>query len=586
METINLTFNTTVDKNDGGESGTGLSLREAINITNETPENEYIIELQGGSTYALNVNSDDPGDNHLDVTGNVTIRANGEERAVIDASGLAEPDIVLHVSGGGNVNLENLTLTGGAAEGEGIASGGGIYINESSTVNITDSLITGNTARFAGGGIFADLGSSVTLIDSEVTNNQSGDSGGGISIFGAEVNVYSSSISGNAAGFVGGGIGIDGNSESEPVVRIVNSTINDNTAENSGGGIHLDNFDTSSENINVEISNSTIVNNVANADGGGIRTRKSNSIELENSIIANNFAAGGDIPSDVYGVVIASTVILFGFLETEIKSIIGDGNNLIGTFDSGDVSGTIGTGSDLINVDPLLTQIENSNGTVVAYAPSEGSPAIDAGNNANIQVDRLDLDDDGSVEEPIAIDQLGNERIFNDTVDLGAVEFGSSAIATPPATNEDPTNTVYRFFNRDSGVHFYTANETERSAVLELPNYSFEGESYLGVDPLSGMPAPQPVYRFLNQDTGVHLYTISETERESVAELDNFTFEGEAFSAYAMEEEGTIPIFRFFNSMTGAHFYTPSTIERDAVEDLADFQSEGIAYYALPVSDF
>ena len=80
------------------------------------------------------------------------------------------------------------------------------------------------------------------------------------------------------------------------------------------------------------------------------------------------------------------------------------------------------------------------------------------------------------------------------------------------------------------------------------------------------------VYRFLNQNTGVHLYTISEIERESVAKLDNFTFEGEAFSAYAMEEEGTIPIFRFFNSITGAHFYTPSATERDAVEDLADFQ--------------
>lgn len=95
----------------------------------------------------------------------------------------------------------------------------------------------------------------------------------------------------------------------------------------------------------------------------------------------------------------------------------------------------------------------------------------------------------------------------------------------------------------------------------------------------------QPLYRFLNRDTGVHLYTISETVRESVAELDNFIFEEEAFSAYAMKEEGTIPIFRFFNSMTEAHFYTPSAIERDAVEDLADFQSEGIAYYALPISD-
>lgn len=582
METITLTVNTTVDENDGGDSGTGLSLRDAIAITNETPENEYIIELEGGSTYTLDVNSEDPGDNHLDVSGNVTIKANGDE-AIIDASGLTEPDIVLHIYGEGNVNLENLTLTGGAAEGEGLASGGGIYISESPTVKITDSLVTGNTASNQGGGILADLGSSVTLVDSQVTNNQSGDSGGGLVVNGASANIYSSSISENVSGFAGGGIGIDGRSESEPVVRIVNSTISRNTSNSGGGGINLDEFDASSENVNVQISNSTIVNNIAGGDGGGIKTRQSNSIALENSIVAGNFSAGGDIPSDVFGLVVASPFLLFGFLDTETRSIIGDGNNLMGTLDG--VSGTIGTGSDILGIDPLLTPIENSNGTVVAYVPLEDSPAIDAGNNANIPADRLDRDRDGNTEEPIAADQLGNERIANDTVDIGAVEFGSSSVDDSVSqTNDNPSNTVYRFLNRDAGVHFYTANETERDAVLELDNYSFEGESYVGVDPLSGM-SPQPVYRFLNQDTGVHLYTISETERDSVAELDNFTFEGEVFSAYETEVEGSIPIFRFFNSLTGAHFYTPSTTERDAVEDLPDFQFEAIAYYALPVLD-
>lgn len=65
--------------------------------------------------------------------------------------------------------------------------------------------------------------------------------------------------------------------------------------------------------------------------------------------------------------------------------------------------------------------------------------------------------------------------------------------------------------------------------------------------------------------------------------MDNFTPEGEAFSAYASEVEGSIPIYRFFNISTGAHFYTPTASERDAVEDtLPDFISEGIAYYALP----
>jgi hypothetical protein len=149
------------------------------------------------------------------------------------------------------------------------------------------------------------------------------------------------------------------------------------------------------------------------------------------------------------------------------------------------------------------------------------------------------------------------------------------------ASNSDTT--VYRFFNNDTGVHFYTANPEEKIAVEQLDNYSFEGASYQGIDPLTGQGSSVPVYRFLNEDTGVHLYTVSTQERDAVQELDNFSFEGEAFFAYETQVDGSIPIYRFFNPITGAHFYTPSTSERDNVENnLLDFQSEGIAYYALP----
>ncbi|MGD1920182.1 MAG: hypothetical protein ACFCAD_15640 [Pleurocapsa sp.] len=141
--------------------------------------------------------------------------------------------------------------------------------------------------------------------------------------------------------------------------------------------------------------------------------------------------------------------------------------------------------------------------------------------------------------------------------------------------------TVYRFFNNNTGVHFYTVNEVEKDAVIEQGNFSFEGASYESVDSLTG--GSVPVYRLLNQDTGVHLYTISEVERNTTESLSNYVFESEAFFAYATEVEGSVPIYRFFNNTTGAQFYTPSVIEKNNVtENLPDFQSEGIAYYALP----
>jgi len=594
METITLIVNTTTDENDGGEAGTGLSLRDAILITEQSPENNYIIELEGGSTYTLNVDSGDPGDNHLDLSGNVTIRATGDEPGIIDASGLANPDIVLHIYDDANVNLENLTITGGFAEGNddipGIREGGGLFINGSSTVTIIDSLITENSATASGGGISAGTGTTLTLINSEVSNNQSGDEGGGISVTNAEVNILSSTISNNTSRNSGGGIEIANFSELQPLVRVVNSTISGNVAGSFGGGIHLDflTFLASGNDVVVEIDNSTITNNIANTNidniiggaGGGIATEQDNRIAVANSIVTGNFDGRDNSPSDVSGFFFVDLV--FGFVSPE-RSIIGDSNNIIGSLDR--VAGTIGTGSDLVAVDPLLTPLQDNGGTILTHALLENSPAIDQGNNTNLPLDILDLDGDNITEEPISLDQIGSDRIFNETVDIGAVEFGSTS-TTPNNTNNTSSNTVYRFFNQDTGVHFYTANEAEKDAVLELDNFNFEGGSYQAIDPLTGMPEPSSVYRFLNEDTGVHLYTISETERDATQELSNFSFEGEAFFAYEIEVENSIPIYRFFNPDTGAHFYTPSEGERNNIEaNLPEFQSEGIAYYALPFSE-
>ena len=178
----------------------------------------------------------------------------------------------------------------------------------------------------------------------------------------------------------------------------------------------------------------------------------------------------------------------------------------------------------------------------------------------------------------------GVEKINNIVDSQDIVDFFASN--SEPESTTNSLSTVYRFFNNDAGVHFYTANETERDAVEELPNYSFEGESYRAVDPLTGTDESTAVYRFFNEDTGVHLYTISEIERDATEELSNFSFEGEAFAAYATEVDGSIPIYRFFNPTTGAHFYTPSVAERDNVaNNLSEFEAEGIAYWALPVAE-
>jgi hypothetical protein len=170
------------------------------------------------------------------------------------------------------------------------------------------------------------------------------------------------------------------------------------------------------------------------------------------------------------------------------------------------------------------------------------------------------------------------------TIDPNDIEFiGTNAAETP---NRD--GTVYRFFDENRGVHFFTASTTERDNIREnSPNFTFEGPSYSAVDPFTGSVEAVPVYRLFNTATGAYLYTTSEAERDNVIEnLPNFRFEGEAFAAYNSPVEGTIPIYRFYNPTLGVYFYTPSEAERDNIEaNLPEYQAEGVAYYAFDLPE-
>ena len=53
-----------------------------------------------------------------------------------------------------------------------------------------------------------------------------------------------------------------------------------------------------------------------------------------------------------------------------------------------------------------------------------GSPCINAGDNAVVPVDTLDLDNDEDPNEPIPFDIEDKHRILNGTVDIGAFESG------------------------------------------------------------------------------------------------------------------------------------------------------------------
>ena len=182
----------------------------------------------------------------------------------------------------------------------------------------------------------------------------------------------------------------------------------------------------------------------------------------------------------------------------------------------------------------------------------------------------------------------GNDAVAED----GEVVIGEDGT---DGINDNQTS-IYRFFESEGGFHFYTSSEEEKNALeQQIENgevsYIYEGESFTALaedddgDPLTGA---KPVYRFFDNLTGAHLYTISETEKDNIVNnLPDYNLEGVAYYAYDEPQGNTIPLYRLYNNETGTRLFTSSVTEKDNVlETLPQYTTEGeagIAFHVLPL---
>jgi len=140
---------------------------------------------------------------------------------------------------------------------------------------------------------------------------------------------------------------------------------------------------------------------------------------------------------------------------------------------------------------------------------------------------------------------------------------------------------VHRFYNAGAGVHLYTADEAEKTTVMTNLSsiYKYDGVGY-SLD-TSGTLNTKPLHRFYNFRKGVHFYTASEAEKNSVeANLSStYRYEGVAYKISATPT--SMPVYRFYNVKTGAHFYTATSGERDYVIKHSGYtwRYEGVGFY-------
>ena len=243
-----LVVNTVADEVDGDYSYGNMSLREAIQLANESPFHERIefdASLLSGRTIVLT--------DEILISDDLTIVGLGADQLTLDGNGDSR---IFRINYGSlstkiSVDISGLTFTNGAA-----ATGGAIYSRE--TLSISDSVFTGNSATLAGGAIF-NFSGDLSVVNSKLIGNTTGtseDEGSGAAI-----------------------------SHSSGVLTIDASEFTDNTALGAGGAIYI------SSAVEAMISHSTFSTNVANT--GGAISKGNGLLIVEDCDFTENQAING-----------------------------------------------------------------------------------------------------------------------------------------------------------------------------------------------------------------------------------------------------------------------------------------------------
>jgi predicted outer membrane repeat protein len=332
------------------------------------------------------------------IMSDIMINGPGANLLTISGSNLSR---VFQVNVGTLVHISDLTIANGNEGGA-----GGILTD--GNLSVTNCTFSSNHA-LSNGGAITNNGPLLSVTNCTFNLNSATNEGGG-GIANASVGTLSATgctFSNNTSAFGAGIANIKGS------LLVTNCTFSNNTALNpapfvGGGGIDID----STAGDTTTLANCTISGN----SGVGILVRSANTLNLENTIIADSIG-GPDCQSNVVGGV--------------------NSHNLIKD----------GSCSPMLTGNPMLGPLQNNGGPTPTMALLPGSPAIDAG-------------DDSVLGPPLSLttDQRGPgfTRKFGLHVDIGAFELQPVASSLFDTCLKDYATGNVLQWNSTTGAYKFT----------------------------------------------------------------------------------------------------------------------------------
>ncbi|RBW55199.1 hypothetical protein DS884_16345 [Tenacibaculum sp. E3R01] len=419
----------TITKSDiriyGGFLGTETQLSQRILGTNET--------ILSGDLQGNDVNTTNFASNY----GNTTRNTDNSYR-VINITQTGE-----------NLLLDGLTISDAHTNIDATTLGGAIMKNGLvANLTVRNCIIKNNVSRNHAAGLnlrynltnTAPTRGSLTIDRCQFINNMSRGGSGIYNLIGAntfiDISISNSVFNNNIAGDLNSTLkAISGSS------AIIKVTGNDSDSTiNIYNNTYVNNIDTGTDNLSDDRFRATL----AISQGNNVNVARTTALaQVANCIFWNNTGVGDHISTGGRTRAISDT------FENPLPTL-----NVYNSLDPLNfVEGSITSAVNTITTNPSFTSSTD-------FTLQTGSPVIDNGDNSKVTGN---------------IDLLGNQRVFNTTVDLGAYEFGSSVPVYRTLTINATNGTVTTNPNPTNGA--YVDGTSVVLTATPNPGYQFDGWS-------------------------------------------------------------------------------------------------------------
>jgi hypothetical protein len=367
--------------------------------------------------------------------------------------------------------LDGFTVTAGRADG-GYPDhcGGGLY-NPGGALDIVNCLFQGNTGAWGGG--IMNLAAPLRMVNTQLIGNRALMLGGGLQNYAGDVTMHNCRVVGNSADYAGT-VGGAAMYNLGGTLTILNSTVADNYAP-IGQAIADFSWDPSAGTA-VRVANSILYNG-----GNEIGTNDLSAVQVTYSDVQGGWTGTGNISGNPK------------FVSPGARSIEGE-------WIDGD------------------------------YRLMSTSPALNAGSNALLPADILDLDADGNILENLPLDLDNEARIQGTRVDMGAYEgssgssggftgsltvcVGSACMTLLPDPNAPPSSYTYIGYTTVS----VTANFKGQLSVTVTPT-SAAGGTWTGWVVPNIVPMGTTVVQIWVQGANLDLSALPAGSSVQVAEV-------------------------------------------------------------------